>query len=105
MEAWNEACKNGGGKILGTQGNFILGPVDFVGPCSGPVSVELGGTLTASPDTTWVKLNSWIQFMNVDRLTIGGNATLDGQGQSTWKHNNCDKKLNCDQLPVVSTLF
>ncbi|RWV89970.1 hypothetical protein BHE74_00047568, partial [Ensete ventricosum] len=42
----------------------------------------------------------WIQFGHVDKLTLTGGGTFDGQGAVSWPFNRCPRKKNCRVLPT-----
>lgn len=83
----------------------MLDPVEFTGPCKGPVDFVISGILKASTHNSKVFTTKWINFQYVDKLTITGGGTLDGQGAVSWGLNDCDKNSNCQSLPIVSPLL
>jgi len=48
--------------------------------------------------------DNWITFEHIDRLTLSGEGVFDGQGKAAWKKNDCHKRINCAQLPIVSNM-
>ncbi|KAF0914178.1 hypothetical protein E2562_027596 [Oryza meyeriana var. granulata] len=104
MEAWKSAC-GGAGKqtIVIPKGDFVTGPLDFIGPCKGDVTVQLDGNLLGSNDLSKYKAN-WIEVRKVDNLVITGKGTLDGQGPGVWSKNSCAKNYNCKILPNTLVL-
>jgi galacturan 1,4-alpha-galacturonidase len=99
-EAWASAC-GGTGKntILIPKGDYLVGALDFKGPCKGDgVTIQVDGNLLASTDLSQYKSN-WIEIQRVDNLVITGKGKLDGQGSAVWSKNACAKKYNCKILP------
>ncbi|XP_022142902.1 exopolygalacturonase-like [Momordica charantia] len=45
--------------------------------------------------------DSWINFRYVDRLTVCGGGSLDGQGAIAWPRNECKKTPTCLSLPTT----
>ncbi|WCJ37463.1 Pectin lyase-like superfamily protein [Euphorbia peplus] len=83
LAAWKEACAApSAGAVTVPAGTFLTGPVTFAGPCKGPITFTLTGTLQAPPK---VESAGWITFEHVDKLTITGAGTLDGQGLPLYK--------------------
>ncbi|CAA6653949.1 unnamed protein product [Spirodela intermedia] len=73
LAAWAAACEQAGGsKMVIPNGTFFLYPVDFSGPCNGPVAVEMEGTVAAPPDlhSFPADKDEWIAFNHVDRLLL-----------------------------------
>jgi len=103
QEAWTSAC-GGTGKqtILIPKGDYLVGPLNFTGPCKGDVTIQVDGNLLATTDLSQYKGN-WIEILRVDNLVITGKGTLDGQGPAVWSKNSCAKKYDCKILPNVST--
>lgn len=52
----------------------------------------------------YVQGDDWFEFGWVDRLTLTGGGTFDGQGAVSWPYNKCPKNKNCKVLPTVSWL-
>ncbi|GMY33441.1 probable polygalacturonase At3g15720, partial [Fagus crenata] len=101
LKAWENVC----GASQGTptlnipQGKtFMLGPVEFQGPCkSNSIQFQLQGTLVAPTRDAWKGDDKWIQFLYVDGLIINGGGLIDGQGASWWE--SC---INCDRPTALS---
>lgn len=89
LKAWSSACasssSNGAPTIYIPKGKFLVGHVQFKGPCKSRVllKMHMEGTLLAPSDYKGSG-NEWIVFKNVDGLSIQG-GTIDGQGQALWK--------------------
>ncbi|KAK8444472.1 hypothetical protein SEVIR_9G140100v4 [Setaria viridis] len=98
-EAWASAC-GGTGKntIMIPKGDYLVGPLNFTGPCKGDVTIQVDGNLLASTDLSLYKGN-WIEILRVDNLVITGKGKLDGQGSAVWSKNACAKKYDCKILP------
>lgn len=63
------------------------------------------GILKAPTDMSSLYADSWINFRYVDRLTVSGGGSLDGEGAIAWPRNECKKNPNCQSLPTVFYLF
>ncbi|KAL4555399.1 hypothetical protein LXL04_038017 [Taraxacum kok-saghyz] len=104
ISAWKEAC--GGpppSSVLFPAGTyFVAPPLHLKGPCKGPIEIKAtGATIKAPPEVAKFKTEGWIEIEGVDKLTLTG-GNYDGQGQATWKSNNCASTGVC-KLPAVST--
>lgn len=103
-EAWASACKGTGKQTIQIpKGDYLTGPLNFTGPCTGDVTIQLDGNLLGSTDMALYKSN-WIEIMRVENLVISGKGTLDGQGPKVWSKNACAKKYDCKILPNVREL-
>ncbi|KAK3143982.1 hypothetical protein QOZ80_4AG0307390 [Eleusine coracana subsp. coracana] len=68
---------------------FLVGPVQFGGPCaSQKITMLVLGAIVAPPAGAWTwsigKADHWLMFYRADGLTVTGNGVLDGNGQSWW---------------------
>ncbi|KAK2654411.1 hypothetical protein Ddye_014267 [Dipteronia dyeriana] len=97
--AFKEACASATpSKVLIPKGTFLLREVCLDGPCKAAVEVEVQGTVIALTDSNRVKTDgNWVSFKHMDRFTLSGGGTFDGQGPKAW--GACGKKY-CKQLPV-----
>lgn len=105
MAAWKTACEAAGpSTITVPKGDYLVNDLEFLGPCKGPVTLEMNGNLKA-PTTVDAKPNcGWIDFTNLVDFTLNGNgAIFDGQGSLAWKANDCAKTGKCNSLPIVRT--
>ncbi|PWA99835.1 Glycoside hydrolase, family 28 [Artemisia annua] len=100
--AWTDACaSNTGGRVLIPRGSYVLGPVEFEGPCKGPVDFIIKGTLEASDNPADMFRDHWITFRYVDWLVVTGGGFLYGHGRKAWPHNDCAKNSHCKSLPYT----
>ncbi|XP_022735504.1 exopolygalacturonase-like [Durio zibethinus] len=100
LKAWNEACNQKGiSTVYIPKGVYMLGTVEFSGPCKGPITFLMTGDLMA-PTGPSFGTEKWIAFRYVNKLIVKGGGTLDGQGASAWPFNDCDKNTNCKSLPI-----
>ncbi|KAL0283651.1 UNVERIFIED_CONTAM: Exopolygalacturonase [Sesamum radiatum] len=83
LNAWK------GGEVAVPLGTFFVSGATFEGPCIGETFFKIEGTLRASSDPS-LDSDYWILFDEVDRLTIFGNGTFYGNGESAWSHNKCE---------------
>lgn len=106
LRAWKDGCEwDGKAVVLIPYGIYMLDPVEFSGPCKGPLDFVIRGILKAPTHKSKIFTTKWINFQYVDQLTITGGGTLDGQGSSSWGFNDCNKNSNCPPLPTVSPLI
>ncbi|PIA43393.1 hypothetical protein AQUCO_01900045v1 [Aquilegia coerulea] len=101
LNAWQRACTwKGGAMVRIPSGNYYVGrPTSFVGPCKGKIQFEIKGLLKAPTGISGFS-DTWIKFRYVNGLIVYGGGTLDGQGHSAWKYNDCHKNTNCRNLPA-----
>ncbi|MCI05512.1 polygalacturonase, partial [Trifolium medium] len=61
----------------------------FSGPCltPGPVTIQVVGTVLATTDISEYENSEWLMFQHIEGLKLIGGGTFDGQGQSSWEHN------------------
>ncbi|KAL6603835.1 hypothetical protein ACP70R_044196 [Stipagrostis hirtigluma subsp. patula] len=104
LQAWTSAC-GGAGKqtILIPSGDYLVGALNFTGPCNGGVTVQLDGNLLASTDLSRFPAN-WIEIARVDNLVVTGAGTLDGRGAAAWRRNDCATSYDCKVLPNTLVL-
>jgi galacturan 1,4-alpha-galacturonidase len=101
QEAWASACGDTGKQtILIPKGDFLVGQLNFTGPCKGDVTIHVDGNLLATMDLSQYKEHgNWIEILRVDNLVITGKGNLDGLGPAVWSKNSCAKKYDCKILP------
>ncbi|OMO92658.1 Glycoside hydrolase, family 28 [Corchorus olitorius] len=100
LRAWSDACNlKGTSRVYIPRGVFMLGSVEFVGPCKGPIVFLMTGIIRA-PAGPSLNTQQWITFRYVNKLIVKGGGTLDGQGASAWPYNTCSKNNNCPTLPI-----
>lgn len=90
--AWEAACFSPRPAVLLVPGGrrYLLKLVALRGPCRSRVAVTVKGTLVASPNRAdWSDSDRrhWIVFRSVDRLTVHGRGSIDGNGHSWWPHS------------------
>lgn len=86
---------------------FLLGPTQFVGPCSKKnVIVQISGLIVApiSPrDWRFSGDNKrWILFSDVRGLTVNGGGIIDGRGKIWWE-NSCNNEYHRNRPGCSST--
>lgn len=85
LKAWSAACGSvKAATIYVPAGRFLLGPVEFRGPCKNNINFRVDGTVVA-PSDYWKLGNSgnWILFVQVNGVTLAG-GTFDGKGAGFW---------------------
>ncbi|PKA60211.1 Polygalacturonase [Apostasia shenzhenica] len=100
MSAWAAACAAPGFVAIRVPpGVFLVGEAMFSGPCrSTRITFQIAGTLVAPADYG-VLGESWIQFYEVEGVSIVG-GTLDGRGASLWACKRAGDR-NCPQGAVA----
>jgi galacturan 1,4-alpha-galacturonidase len=110
MDGWQAACKsNVQARLLIPQGRFLVSSMFFSGPCltPGPITIQVVGTVLATTDISEYENSEWLMFQHIEGLKLIGGGTFDGQGQSTWQHNQdceADPTDQCVRSPSVSSL-
>ena len=90
------------------EGNFLIGPVIFAGPCfnPSPLIILANGIVKAQFDISYYSGGAdgtdWITFQGIDGLILSGRGTFHGQGAEVWKNNNCAQNSDCVRMPAVS---
>ncbi|KAE8703360.1 CTC-interacting domain 9 [Hibiscus syriacus] len=98
IRAWTDACnRNGVSIVYVPKGVYMLGAVEFSGPCKSPIIFSMNGHLKA-PMGASSDAENWIGFQYVNNLAMKGGGTLDGQGPSAWFLNDCQTNPSCKQL-------
>ncbi|XP_018486749.1 exopolygalacturonase clone GBGA483-like [Raphanus sativus] len=103
LAVWKTACEAAGpSTITMPKGDYLVNNIEFLGPCKGPVTLEMHGNMKAPATVGATKPNSgWIDFTNLADFTLNGNgAIFDGQGSLAWKANDCAKTGKCNSLPI-----
>lgn len=107
IRTFKMACNfNGDAMMVIPDGEFLIGPVMFSGPCfnPSPLIIQFNGNIKAQADLTrfgGAGGSDWINFQAIDGLILSGHGTLHGQGALAWKNNNCAGRSSCDRLPAT----
>ncbi|KAK4799144.1 hypothetical protein SAY86_024509 [Trapa natans] len=105
MNTWKEACASTSpSKIIIPKGTFALTEVKFQGPCKSHVEIQLHGILKAPAHIT-TKSEGWVTFEHIDKFTLGGSGTFDGQGKAAWKLNDCIREKHEFIIPFNLFIF
>ncbi|XP_010270548.1 PREDICTED: exopolygalacturonase-like [Nelumbo nucifera] len=100
--AWEAACGSSGSvTLLIPKATYRLGPIKFSGPCHHvtSITVDMQGYLKALTQLSKFGTSPWIEIGWVDRLTLTGGGTFDGQGVGAWRFNKCPVDMDCEYLP------
>ncbi|XP_058071561.1 exopolygalacturonase-like [Magnolia sinica] len=103
MAAWKAACSStGAARLLIPKATYLLGPVQFHGPCKNVPSITMNvqGYIKAADLNKFRPSEEWVQFGWIDRLTLSGGGTFDGQGAKAWPYNKCPTSRTCRLLPT-----
>ncbi|CAN4080309.1 unnamed protein product [Withania somnifera] len=91
LKTWKQTCQSKvGGTMLISTGTFLLNTVTFNGPCNGQTFFIINGILRAPSGKS--NGDFWILFQHINRLTVNGHGSLDGQGSSAWFLYNANTK-------------
>ena len=102
QDAWTSACRaTGSATVLIPKGDYLIGPLNFSGPCKAAITIQLDGTLLGSNDLAKYKA-SWIEVSHVENIVISGPGTLDGQGTAVYPKGKTP--MDSKALPNVCTL-
>ncbi|GAV74601.1 Glyco_hydro_28 domain-containing protein [Cephalotus follicularis] len=105
-KAWQEACAaTTPTKIYIPRGNYRLSQASFKGPCKAPINIQLEGILIAPKNPGQFKQPSWVTFSYINRLTLNGGGTFDGQGEMAWARSDCSKTTFCPHYPMNLAFF
>nr|GMC71242.1 probable polygalacturonase At1g80170 [Ipomoea batatas] len=98
QDAWEIACSSPSrANIVVPDGQFIVGPINFTGPCTSKVSLRVLGCIVAPEDPkVWDGLdkNKWLYFAKVKHLTVEGGGTINGMGHRWWAESCKINKTN-----------
>ncbi|KAK4272530.1 hypothetical protein QN277_021074 [Acacia crassicarpa] len=108
-KAWRVACSSSGEAVslVVPKQNYLLKPIGFSGPCkSDHITVQIHGVLEASDNPSDYEHDPthWLEFKNVQSLSVKGDGTINGNGNIWWQ-NSCkrNKKLPCKNAPTALT--
>lgn len=88
-------------KVVVPAGKFLLKEAEFKGPCKAPIEFQVQGTIQAPEEAKdLTKPDTWVVFNHIDKLTLSGGGTFDGNGALSWKKNDCDKNTKCAKVVV-----
>ncbi|CAH9088260.1 unnamed protein product [Cuscuta europaea] len=107
-DVWRVACMSQSrANVIVPEGQFIVRPINFTGPCMSRVSLKVFGSIVAPEDPeVWNGLdrNKWLYFMNVKHLSVKGRGTINGKGQRWWDESCKINKTNpCRHAPKAMT--
>ncbi|XP_019414739.1 PREDICTED: polygalacturonase-like [Lupinus angustifolius] len=107
-KAWQATCSSEEAIVLLAQNNYLLKPIRFSGPCKSNIVFQISGTLEASdnPSDYSNDPTHWLIFDSIDKLTVQGGGTINGNGNIWWQ-NSCkkNKKLPCKDAPTALTFY
>ncbi|KAK9130741.1 hypothetical protein Sjap_011228 [Stephania japonica] len=109
--AWRAACSSPSRSIIEIPaGNtYLVGPIDFAGPCKSKVTLKVYGTIVAPKDPgIWDGLNprKWLYFHSVKHLTIDGGGVINGMGEEWWSRScKVNSSNTCHEGPTASTTW
>ncbi|XP_061362003.1 polygalacturonase-like [Gastrolobium bilobum] len=108
-KAWQVACSSRGASVLVVpKKNYLLKPITFSGPCKSNITVQISGTLEASdnPSDYGEDLRHWLLFESVQKLSVKGGGTINGNGKIWWQ-NSCKThpKNPCKHAPTAVTFY
>ena len=90
--------------MLIPKGDYLVGPLNFSGPCKGAITIQLDGNLLGSNDLAKYTA-SWIEVSHVDNIVITGSGTLDGQGTAVYTKTKTDTVKAMPNVRAMLTLI
>ncbi|KAG5394616.1 hypothetical protein IGI04_024579 [Brassica rapa subsp. trilocularis] len=100
-KTWWAACNHQGkSKFYVPEGRFLVGEIQFKGPCrtESTMEVEITGDLIAPTGIKDFPSNQWIGFSQLNDIFLYGSTNLDGRGDvEAWKQKSCEDS-KCDKL-------
>ncbi|KAI4376627.1 hypothetical protein MLD38_014369 [Melastoma candidum] len=108
-DAWDDACRSSSssGIFVPAGPKYMLLPMSLSGPCNANITVQINGELVAPEEPSeWgcSVCHTWIEFEQVDGLTIQGSGSFNGQGAGWWRKSFCDDVgdiKDCHKKPTV----
>ncbi|CAI0376036.1 unnamed protein product [Linum tenue] len=100
-KTWTDACASPtGATIVIPAGTYKCGVVEFKGPCKGPITFQVDGTLQAptSPDG-----DSWITFCSFENLAVTGTGTFDGMGSAIYGKQKSKAVVTSNGVQILDT--
>ncbi|CAM8974346.1 unnamed protein product [Rhodiola kirilowii] len=101
LEAWEDACDYNGQRsvVLVPEGTYTFKHALLAGPCQAKSIVfQLNGNLRAYQG--YYGKDHWLSFQYIDGLIVTGGGKIDGQGHTTWQHNDCKTNPSCGPFPT-----
>jgi galacturan 1,4-alpha-galacturonidase len=92
-KVWEVACSTKGSVVVVAKRNYLVKPITFSGPCkSNTIAFQISGTLQASDNPSDYNQDPthWLMFDSIQKLTVNGGGTIDGNGNIWWQ-NSCKK--------------
>ncbi|PNX99652.1 polygalacturonase-like protein [Trifolium pratense] len=92
-KVWEVACSTKGSIVVVAKRNYLVKPITFSGPCkSNTITFQISGTLQASDNPSDYNQDPthWLMFDSIQKLTLNGGGTIDGNGNIWWQ-NSCKK--------------
>ncbi|XWS39003.1 hypothetical protein CRYUN_Cryun18bG0012600 [Craigia yunnanensis] len=112
IRTFKAACNfDGNAMMVIPEGNFLIGPVIFAGPCLNPSLIIQANGMVNAQSLSYYKLGGgadaadWITFQGIKGLILSGHGTFNGQAAEAWKLNVCSGKPNCMRMPATMKLI
>ncbi|PON34761.1 Glycoside hydrolase [Parasponia andersonii] len=104
-KAWKKVCSsNDPAFLVVPQKNYLVKPIKFEGPCKSNLTIQIHGTIEASDDRSDYNDRHWLVFESVKDLVVEGGGTINGNGNTWWKHScKINKSLPCKEAPTALT--
>uniref|UniRef100_A0A804ILQ0 Polygalacturonase n=1 Tax=Musa acuminata subsp. malaccensis TaxID=214687 RepID=A0A804ILQ0_MUSAM len=85
LDTWNATCQSSVSSILLIPAGktFLLNPIVFQGPCQFDVRVQVDGDIIRPSQLWGGKIDHWLLFSHIDRLSIVGSGKIDDQRSSS----------------------
>ncbi|GAA0178545.1 hypothetical protein LIER_29851 [Lithospermum erythrorhizon] len=108
-DIWKNACSLPSNPkiVVPTKKSYLVGPIEFPGPCKSKVTLKISGAIVAPKDPdVWncSDTSKWIYFSRVKHLTVEGGGTINGMGQEWWSRSCKTNASNpCRHAPTAIT--
>ncbi|XP_074563697.1 polygalacturonase At1g48100-like [Curcuma longa] len=92
LDAWAAACNYeapSATMFVPSNGEFLVGPISFSGPCKPNIVFQLDGTIIAptSAEAWGTGRLQWLEFRVLEQVEIQGQGTIEGRGSAWWSIN------------------
>lgn len=108
-DVWKKACTSSSPQriVVSAGKTYLVGPIDFAGPCNSKVTLRVLGTIVAPRDPdVWdgKDRHKWLYFHSVKDLIVEGGGIINGRGQKWWARSCKTNETNpCRHAPTALT--
>ncbi|OMO98563.1 Glycoside hydrolase, family 28 [Corchorus olitorius] len=108
IKTFEEACNfNGNAMMVIPDGKFLVGSVNFEGPCMNPspLIIQVNGYILATPTLFGYPQVDWFNFQKINGLILTGHGTFHGQGATVWEKEVPPSPTNPNRRRPASIKF